>query len=140
MNEWLEFDVVGIPTPQGSKRAYVRGGRVNLVEQAGAALKTWRAEVADAARAAITAADWYPVDAPVEVHVLFRMARPKARPDDVWHAVRPDVDKLVRAVLDALSTAGVWEDDCLVADMRTWKRYAVDGTQPGASIAVRVIP
>lgn len=135
--DWLEFDVIGKPTPQGSKRAFVRNGRANLVEVAGAALKTWRADVEAAARAAL--AEETILEDPVEVHIAFRLPRPKSRPDGDWHGTRPDVDKLTRAVLDALTTARVWEDDCLVADLRVWKQYTPAGTEPGALIAVRRI-
>lgn len=137
MTGWLEFDVDGIPTPQGSKRAFVRNGRANLVEVAGASLKAWRQDVTVAASAAIRHHDWVPLEEPLEVHVGFRLPRPKSRPDDDWHATRPDVDKLARAVLDALTVAEVWRDDCYVADLRVFKRYA--DARPGASIAVRRI-
>ena len=134
----LEFRVRGIPAPQGSKRAYVRNGRANLVEMAGASLKAWRQDVTVAALAATRQGGWYVIDKPVAVHVGFYMPRPKSRPLDVIHAKRPDIDKLTRAVLDALTTANVWEDDSLVADLKVWKRYE-DEHGPGACIAVQVI-
>lgn len=134
---WLEFDVHGVPSPQGSKRAYVRNGRANLVEVAGTALKDWRTSVAFTARAAIVDQDWAIVDdGPVEVEILFRMPRPKSRPEDFWHAVRPDIDKLTRAVLDALTTARVWRDDSQVSDLVVMKHYATAVSPPGAMIAV----
>jgi crossover junction endodeoxyribonuclease RusA len=136
----LEFTVTGTPAPQGSKRAFVRNGRANLVEAAGNTLKVWRADVAAAAAAAMAASDWYTAETPVAVHVLFRLARPKSRPSDVWHATRPDADKLARAVLDALTTARVWHDDSLVADLLVWKHYATPAAPAGAMIAVRTIP
>jgi Holliday junction resolvase RusA-like endonuclease len=135
----LEFDVVGLPSPQGSKRAFVRNGRANLVEVAGAALKDWRTSVTVRAAEAAREVDWYVLEGPVAVEVLFRLPRPKSRPLDVWHAVRPDVDKLARAVLDAVSSARLWVDDCQVADLRAWKRYATAEQPPGASIAVREV-
>lgn len=135
----LEFTVRGIPAPQGSKRAFVRNGRANLVEMAGASLKAWRQDVALAAMGAQKDQDWYIAEEPVAVHVLFRMPRPKSRPTDTWHATRPDADKLARAVLDALTTAKVWQDDSLVADLLVWKQYATDVAPPGAFIAVRTI-
>ena len=138
MTGWLEFDVIGKPAPQGSKRAFVRNGRANLVEVAGATLKAWRADVEAAARAA--RAEGTILEDPVEVHIGFRLPRPKSRPDGDWHGTRPDVDKLTRAVLDAMTTARVWVDDCLVADLRVWKRYTPAGSDPGAAISVRRIP
>ncbi len=135
----LEFTVKGIPAPQGSKRAYVRNGRANLVEMAGASLKAWRQDVAVAALGAMVKQDWYMADEPVAVHVTFRMPRPKSRPTDTWHATRPDVDKLLRAVFDALTTANVWHDDSLVADVLAWKHYATQTAPPGALICVRTI-
>lgn len=140
MTGWLEFDVIGKPAPQGSKRAFVRNGRANLVEVAGAALKTWRADVEAAARAHAGPYEWVALEDPAEVQIEFRMPRPKSRPDGDWHGTRPDVDKLTRAVLDALTAARVWVDDSLVADLRVWKRYTPDGSEPGAVIAVRRIP
>lgn len=139
MSDWLEFRVKGLPAPQGSKRAFVRNGRASLVEMAGASLKAWRQDVTVAARYAMSTEGWYSVDEPVEVHIAFAMPRPKSRADDDWHATRPDIDKLTRAVLDALTTAQVWRDDSRVADLKAWKRYA-DDSGPGAFIAVRVIP
>jgi crossover junction endodeoxyribonuclease RusA len=137
---WLEFDVVGLPSPQGSKRAFVRNGRANLVEVAGAALKDWRTTVTARAVEAAAERDWDALDGPVKVDVLFWLPRPKARPDDEWHAVRPDVDKLARAVLDALTAARLWRDDCQVADLWTGKRYETAEHPPGASIAVGGLP
>ncbi len=136
----LEFDVVGLPSPQGSKRAFVRNGRANLVEVAGVALKDWRTTVTARAVEAARDVDWYVLEGPVAVEVLFRLPRPKSRPLDVWHAVRPDVDKLARAVLDAVSSARLWVDDCQVADLRAWKRYETADALPGALIAVREVP
>jgi Holliday junction resolvase RusA-like endonuclease len=135
----LEFDVIGLPSPQGSKRAFVRNGRANLVEVAGAALKDWRTSVTARAVEAARDVDWVILEGPVAVEVLFRLPRPKSRPHDVWHAVRPDVDKLARAVLDAVSSARLWVDDCQVSDLRAWKRYDTPDHPSGALIAVREV-
>jgi crossover junction endodeoxyribonuclease RusA len=47
--------------------------------------------------------------------------------------VRPDLDKLVRAVLDALSEAGVWRDDAQVVSVVARKAY---GSAPGLTVEI----
>lgn len=49
---------------------------------------------------------------------------------------KPDLDKLCRAVLDALTDAGVWRDDSQVASLCAHKVYATAGERPGCVIEV----
>ncbi|MDV7391094.1 RusA family crossover junction endodeoxyribonuclease, partial [Arthrospira platensis SPKY1] len=77
-----------------------------------------------------------PLDCPVRVDVWFIFDRPKShfgtgRNADVLKpsapkrmTTPPDVDKLARTVLDALTVAGVLADDKLVCELRSLKRYA----------------
>lgn len=148
----IQFHVPGLPKPQGSKR-HVGGGR--LVESS-KDLKAWRRKVSAAARFAFH--DVAPFTGPVFVDLLFRLPRPKSHyrtgrfahllRDDApeWVTTRPDVDKLVRGCLDALSGVG-YVDDALVVSLYTSKRYvaadardsrwAVFVTQPGVLATVR---
>lgn len=48
----------------------------------------------------------------------------------------PDVDKALRATFDALTEAGIWRDDKLVAQVTASKVY---GVRPGARIHVEPI-
>lgn len=73
------------------------------------------------------------IDTPVFVGLLFYMPRPKyhygkdglLRHDaPKYHTHRPDVDKLARAVLDALTIAFVISDDSVVAELTCIKFYA----------------
>lgn len=64
----------------------------------------------------------------VAVDLLFVMPRPKTG-RRVLPAVRPDIDKLTRLVLDALTDAGVIVDDGQVTDLTVRKRYP-DADQP----------
>lgn len=131
----LDFFVEGTPVPQGSKNAYVRGGRAVLVD-ANARLKPWRALVREAAEDAIADADWETLDEPCRVYLGFTMPCPKRPRWDV-PAVKPDLDKLTRAVFDALTDAGVWRDDSRVVDMKVTKRYeGEDGEIPGVWVEV----
>ncbi len=99
------------------------------------AVGPWRTVVA------WTAAQAYrdpPADGPLAVRVEFVMPRPtrlpKRRPTPP-HTVKPDTDKLLRAVGDAL-TCVVWRDDSQLVDVRGVKRYAELDEQPGAHIRV----
>ena len=76
-----------------------------------------------------------PIDAPVSVYMHFYLPKPK-RPRYDAPAVKPDVDKLSRAVLDSLEAAGVLTNDSRVTLLRATKHYATDATPPGAEIAI----
>lgn len=137
----IAFEVPGEPQPQGSTKAFRHRhtGRV-MVTSDNARLRPWRDAVCWHARQALAGRG--ALVGPVEVVVEFRFARPGGhfgkrglRPTAPReHIVRPDLDKLVRAVLDALSEAGVWRDDAQVVETKARKRYHA---QPGAAIEVR---
>ena len=124
----FEFVVVGIPAPQGSKRAFVRGGRVSLVESC-ARVKPYRALVSLAASQARTDP---PTRLPVGIGITFVFVRPKShytskgalRAGAPTHPGKPDIDKLCRAVLDAL-TGILYHDDAQVVSLSATKRYGV---------------
>lgn len=137
----LSFFVAGTAKPQGSKKAFVRGGRATLVESAGQPLKDWRADVRNAAVIAMhDAQQTGPMTGPVAALITFVMARPKARKRDVYPATRPDADKLARGCLDALQSAGVYVDDGQIAHLTASKVYASPGNPvPGAYIHIHTI-
>ncbi len=126
-----DFHVVGVPMPQGSKRAFVVKGRAVLTDVKGKELKAWRALVGECASAVFAEAE--PVDGPLEVHARFAFERPKTV-TRVWPFRRPvpDVDKLARALLDGLTRA-VFKDDAQVVRLHVEKVYA---GQPGAWVRV----
>jgi Holliday junction resolvase RusA-like endonuclease len=125
----VAFIVRGTPAPQGSKHAYVVGNRARVVEDSKMSAP-WRDSVAAAAADAMNGAS--PIDAPVTVTITFFFARPQSvkRP---LPSVRPDIDKLARAVLDGLTAGGVYTDDSRVVDLHAKKRYR---DVPGAEITV----
>jgi hypothetical protein len=49
---------------------------------------------------------------------------------------RPDLDKLVRAVFDAIGSAGVWADDSQVVTVHAHKRLAKLGETTGVMIHI----
>lgn len=122
----IEFHVPGDPIPQGSKKAFARGSRVVLVE-ANTRLKSWRAAVTLAARAA---GRGRVLQGPIQVVLEFTMTRPRTSRRE-WPTVKPDLDKLTRAILDGVTDAGLWKDDSEVCEILAIKRY---GSQAGATV------
>jgi|688.fasta_scaffold17186_15 Holliday junction resolvase RusA-like endonuclease len=67
-----------------------------------------------------------PIDFPVLVKVKFAFGRTKARPHERRHGKRPDIDNLLKGVLDALGPAGWLADDGLV-DQLVAEKCRVEG-------------
>ena len=129
--------IEGIPAPQGSKNAYQRGGRIVLVE-ASKKLKPWRDVVKSAFIQAAADDDIYQTanldkNMGVGIYITFHLPKPKTV-KRLWPTVKPDLDKLVRAVLDA-GTGVLWVDDAQVRFIEARKIYAV--TVPGVYVNVQ---
>lgn len=144
----LAFHVEGRPIPQGSKTLQTNNaGRAWMRDASSKDLRPWRKDIADAAKHAARRVGWFP---PQHVHaqVQFRFARPAAhyRTGQYAHLlkptappypnVKPDGDKLVRAVFDALTTAGVVLDDATIVSHYAAKIYATAGQAAGVTIVL----
>jgi Holliday junction resolvase RusA-like endonuclease len=121
---FLTFEVFGTPVPQGSKRVVTsRSGKTLLIDQSGEKLRSWRSEVmASALERAKMLGTQLPMPAPLCLRISFYFTKPKSSRNHM-PVVRPDLDKLVRAVLDSLTQAGVIEDDAQVVELHAEKRY-----------------
>jgi crossover junction endodeoxyribonuclease RusA len=126
--------VPGVPQPEGSMKGFaIKGRGVRLVHANANGLAAWRHALTS------TAADLWGdaplLDGPVAVDITFRLPRPPSTPRKrLRPAVRPDLDKLERAVLDSL-TGVVLVDDSRVCELTGRKVYA-DGEAPGATVDV----
>lgn len=118
--------VAGIPVPQGSKSVTKRG----LMYEANKALIPWRGRVEVAAKHAMQGRELF--TGPVDISIAFAMPRPKSARRD-FPSVKPDLDKLIRAVGDAL-TGVVYKDDALVVHLDCIKHYTT--TEPHARIYI----
>lgn len=121
-----EFLVSGTPVPQGSMSVF--NGRV--VHQKSKELTAWRNAIGNACRDVMS-----PMTGAVAVDITFTLQRPKT----VTRAqpyVRPDVDKLARAVLDGL-TGVAFADDAQVTELTARKVY---GATPGARVRIGIAP
>jgi len=121
--------------PQGSKK--VIHGR--LIEASGQALKVWRRQIADACEPYLTENIHL---GPIKLEVDFFLPRPKSIPKSQRPSpiVPPDLDKLIRAVGDAIGQSGlIWGDDSQIVEIAATKQYA-DNRQPGAVIVIKSLP
>ena len=114
----ITFQVDGLPVPQGSMKV-ING---HIIHSQGSALASWRSQIALAAKKAGAK----PHTEPVEIDLIFTMARPKTVTRD-YPSVAPDLDKLIRAALDAL-TSVAYRDDGQVVLITASKEY---GPTPG---------
>jgi crossover junction endodeoxyribonuclease RusA len=121
----LVIDVLGVAIPQGSKNARVAHGKAIMYE-ANKRLAPWRADIIRAAEARARLCDWIMLNGPVEVRIDFYLPRPKSVPEAArrWPCVKPDADKLTRAVFDSLTIARIIADDARIVHHDVWKHYA----------------
>lgn len=129
----MEIRIYGDPAPQGSKRVF--NGRV--VEAAGNKLKVWRKAIAAACQNLVTE-EHSLLLGPVRVEVEFYLPRPASvtQKKRALPIVPPDLDKLLRGLLDGIGQSEViWGDDSQVVQVEAIKLYA-DDTEPGATVTI----
>jgi crossover junction endodeoxyribonuclease RusA len=99
-----------------------------------AAVKTWEQTIRAVAQDHAAA---FTTD-PVRVRLRFALPRPKSlsrRASHRPHTKRPDVDKLARAALDAL-TGVIFKDDSQVYALQAVKHYAHEDQPPHVIISI----
>lgn len=119
----IKFSVDGQPIPQGSMKV-ING---HVIHSQGSALAAWRASIALAARKAGA----FPEKGAMTIAITFVMPKPRTVKREE-PSVAPDLDKLIRAVLDAL-TAIAYVDDGQVTEIYAKKVY---GLLPGVRIQI----
>ena len=133
----IHFFIPGTPVPQGSKKW------VGRMIESNTQLGPWRATITAYARQAMLAHKQAMLDEPLYVSMTFYLRRPKVHyrtgknsgllKDNapVFVQTTPDADKLIRAVNDGITDAGLWKDDSQVVAIHAQKRYA---EQPGVNV------
>lgn len=147
----LLVEVPGTPRPQGSLRAFKRGG---MAYSNATALEPWRMAITAHARQAMadcTLDPCWPLTEPIKVEVTFLLTRPAGQygtgrnahvlkpGSPMYPTKQPDLDKLQRAILDGLTDAGVWVDDAQVVTITANKRFARWDSLPGAAIWISTL-
>ena len=137
----IRFFAQGEPRGQPRARAFARNGMVRMYDPATA--EGWKSCIAAAAREYLPST---PLRGPLHVDITFYFPRPKShyfsggranvlRPNaPTYHAKKPDRDNCDKAVLDAQTTLGMWQDDAQVVSGTIVKKFA--DNQPGAWIFI----
>ncbi len=140
-----QFTVTGVPKPQGSKRAFVvqakgEKPRAVVVDSNKGPMRDWRVDVTVEAARQRELMCAPPLTGPVSVLLTFWLPRPKSAPKSrVFHSVRPDLDKLTRAVFDSITAAGLWHDDSQVSELTTQKIYPEPSHVTGVQIHIHAL-
>ncbi|HUL39310.1 MAG TPA: RusA family crossover junction endodeoxyribonuclease [Methanomassiliicoccales archaeon] len=138
----IRFFVAGEPQPKGSTRSfYVKKIERVVTTTTNKNTKQWQLRIATEAQRAneSRAVSFFKQDkgSGYEVEALFLFSRPKSLPKKVRsNTKRPDLDKLIRALLDGLANI-LLPDDSQVTSIKAGKRYIESGETPGAEIRVR---
>lgn len=137
--EVLNVFVPGDPKGQPRPRAFSSHGHARVYDPGTA--EGWKGEIARAVGLVAS-----PYLGPCSVDLVFVFARPKhhyrkngsvRETAPFWHASKPDIDNVVKAVLDALTQLGVWRDDSQVVTLRVQKRFAAPGLRSGCLICAQ---
>ena len=139
----IEFEVIGLPAPQGSKTRMPNGAMLEGgSKEARTRHRDWRTAVAERAREVAAGHGLEsPLDGPLALEVEFRFPMPASRPKRtrtlglVPKSTAPDLDKLVRSVGDSLTQGGLIRDDARIYLLLATKVETVGWT--GATIRVK---
>jgi crossover junction endodeoxyribonuclease RusA len=138
----LEFTVLGTPGPQGSKSFKGMAGGHAILAESSKIVKPWRDSVMWCARQALGKQPM--ITGPVVVDMIFTLKKPKSAPKKrrTWPKSAPDLSKLARSTEDALTIAGVYEDDARIVEYgrlaKVFPGEDVDAlSSPGCVIRIR---
>ena len=133
-NQQFSCFVAGIPRPAGSKTAIYAHDRIILLDGktqlARQSHSAWRETVAVTVKAQAKHLGDLKGACKIKLEFVLRAPKQKKHPEPI---IRPDIDKLVRSVLDAC-TGILYYDDAQIVSLVATKRYANDCESAGVYI------
>ncbi len=96
------FFIPGVPVAQPRPRTLITAGKVHTVSNPrGSRVSAWKQVVQLYARQAFRK----PLEGPLKLILAFLLPRSSGAPKErlLWHKTRPDLDNLVKAILDAMN-------------------------------------
>lgn len=127
----VRFTVPGVPATQGSMSLrYVKGKRFPVMRHPPKTVQ-WRNLAKLAAAHAMRGRQMF--SGPAAVRVVYVLPRPPSLPKRVlWPQRKPDLDKLARALGDAMSKLVLYDDSAIVS----WRADKVFGDPPRTEVSV----
>jgi Holliday junction resolvase RusA-like endonuclease len=146
----LTFLVHGVPVGAGSKHGFAvkkngqYTGKVAMVDTSRERGKDWRQSIVSACFDVMHSRGITPFNEPVIIRASFIFPRPKSHyrtgrykgilrdNAPAVHSSKPDIDKVLRSLLDALTFIAI-RDDSLICEIHAYKSYS---DTPGARITI----
>jgi Holliday junction resolvase RusA-like endonuclease len=135
----VKVRVMGKCVEQGSTKSfYIKKLNRVVTTHSNKNTEKWREDIRHEAKIIQEQTDFYTSDQNTcyRIRLLFLIEKPKSAPKRLRRAMkRPDLDKYIRAVLDALKDVLI-TDDARVIEIIAGKEFADDNEPPGAIIYV----
>ena len=126
--------IIGLPVPKGRPRSFRVGGFLGHYTPKRTA--EWEKYVRLQARQQYKQA---PLDCPIKIEVEFYLPRPKSLPKKyVYHAKKPDLDNLNKAILDSLEGI-IYTNDSRICQIVSRKNYASSRSEVGVVIRITAV-
>ncbi len=128
---FITYQIEGTPVPQGSFR-HIGQGRIIA---ANPKLNAWRESIATQIRQQGLIPT---IEAPCKVELMFVYPRPKSV-TRAFPSVKPDLDKQIRSVCDAISLeryVQIIKDDAQIISIKASKQYESNAFRPGVQISI----
>lgn len=125
--------IAGHAETKGSTKAFRCGNRC-IITNANPRCKKWQQRVT----LAVINAKVVKTEFPVELEMTFFFTIAKSRKDlkdGDCHTQKPDIDKLIRPILDAL-TGIVYKDDCQVSKVTACKKWTNEIGREGVELKI----
>lgn len=132
-DDWIlagELHVIGTPKAQPRVKGCIRGQHAAIYTPGTA--NGWK----DTIRLAAASLAGRELTSPIYLQAKIILPRPKARRKDYYVVTKPDIDNLLKAIMDVLSQVRVWHDDAQVVRLEAEKIYQAENLACGAEIEI----